>query len=281
MRALLLLLAVYGCAKPAPDKIAETPTDRFAEVAARAGAMTWPDGWITCVKPDGSRDCLGDSLIFSGLAMGADDCEHGQIYEDALVGMIHDNDGELVRHPTIRGSSLDGALGFLWGMAQRARRCPASTERLSAAVRAYSERNARPLEPYFPVVVRQVLHDMGDGDPPSEHDRGLLGSELAGWALAVVSTQAAAFRLHLGYLAFSLVDAPKGKTAYCAAVEKAKIPLIEAFCGRPGLLDWLRDFRYNEWEYRHQRGAWEDPDGDGRETAGVDFLVGYRQAYGG
>ncbi len=280
MKYLITALFLFGCHKPNPDSQPKAPAERFAAIEDRIAAMSWPTGWVSCTDIDGGHGCLGDSLLFTGLALGAADCEHGQIYQDALTEMIHANNGILERHPTIRGSSLDGALGFLWGMARRYANCPDARAATLESVRLYASNSSGTLEPYFSVVLRQVLADMGDGDSPSEHDRGMLGSEIAGWAFAVVTSESAAYRIHLGYLGLSLVDSPKGRVSYCAAVEKAKIPLIESFCGRPGLTEWIDGFLPNVYEFRHQRAIWEGPDANGKQTPGVDYLVGYRQAFG-
>ncbi len=280
MRLILCLLALAACHKPNPESLPKAPADTFTEAENHAVASTSPKGWIICTDAAGALGCFGDSLLFSGLAMGAADCEHGQIYEDAMVEMINGNDGALERYPGIPGASLDGALGFMWGMAKRAGRCADARPALAAAFSHWRSKSAGSLEPYFDVLAVQVLADLGLGDPPSEHDRGVLGAELAGWAFADAVSQSAAYRIHLGYLGLSLVDAPKGRASYCAAVEKAKMPLIEHFCGRPGLSEWLGAFRYDQIEYAHQRAVWETENPAGHHYAGVDYLTGYREAYG-
>ncbi len=58
------------------------------------------------------------------------------------------------------------------------------------------------------------------------------------------------------------------------------IPLIDHKCGRGDLKGWIDAFKFNEWEYRHQRsGKWEQPDGDGDETPGLDLITAIRAAY--
>ena len=275
---LLFLLGTVACNKKSSKIDTYSNTITLSGVEDRAAEMSSPSGWIACLNADGTPGCLGDSLLFTGLAMGSADCEHGKPYEDAIAGMVR-NDRRLSRHPTLLGEiSLDGLLGFYWGTAKRFSRCPEAAESLRDLFALSRSSSESQLEPYFKVVSTQVAAALGLGDPPSEHDRGLLGSEIAGWAFATVVQRAGAFRLHLGYLALDIVDAPKGKSAYCASVGKAGIPLLESFCGRAGLSDWLDAFQFDRMEYAFQRASWESEDPAGKRFPGVDFLVGYRQA---
>ena len=74
------------------------------------------------------------------------------------------------------------------------------------------------------------------------------------------------------------IAAPNGKSVFCGFVVKAKMPLLEQFCGRSGLKDWVLGFQPNVWEYAHQRSpVWERPDGRlGLEMPGLDYLVALR-----
>lgn len=66
------------------------------------------------------------------------------------------------------------------------------------------------------------------------------------------------------------------------------MPVVEHFCGRPGLQAWIDAFSFNTWEYAHQRSpVWETPDAsrivNGArvpvETAGLDLLFALRLLY--
>lgn len=270
-----ILMLLVACGKEPPASVAPASDQgRFIAVEERAAAMTSPAGWIACQNVDGTPGCLGDSLLFTGLAMGAADCEHGQLYQDAIASM----GAVLSRHPSLTGQiSLDGLLGFYWGVARRVRRCPDQVESLRDLFQLSRVTSEAQLEPYFGVVSTQVAADLGLGDPPAEDDRGILGAEVAAWSLATTSTHSAGYRIHLGMLALGLVSAPKGQAAFCASAGAAHIPLVEAFCGRDGLAEWLEAFQEDTWEYRHQRAAWESPDAAGRKTPGIDYLMGYAE----
>ncbi len=272
--AALLSSCTHDDPRPSPEP-AHPAT--FDETASRLISMA-DDGWIVSRTADGEPRQQGDSLIFTGIAMGVLDCDRGDIPERALLKMLAENHGVPYRHPTLRDDySLDGLLGLWWGVEHRTLMCPEARARWAAVLPQHLKATAIP--PYFDVMLRTVITHVMDADAPTIEERGKLGSEVAGWAIAVVSQRAAAYRLHLGFLTLSVVDAPHGQNIYCEAVREAKMPLLEQFCGRVGLEPWLKGFEYNRWEYQHQRAVWEQPDAQGLTTPALDLLVAYRMLY--
>ncbi len=276
MRMLLLTsLLSFGC-KPAakPEPIASNPIT-FATAAERMLAMS-DGGWIVSRGTSGEIQHQGDSLIWTSLAMGALDCVSAMGPESSLLAMIDVTGGRLWRHPSLPGEwSLDGAIGFYAGVLEHVARCPGTKADWARAVRFHAESKPE-LPPRFQTLLDVTQALLGNGPMPSDTDRGLLAAECVGWAVAAVSQHSAGFRLHLCYLTLKSMDAPKGREAFCSAVEAAKMPLLEQFCGRPGLSSWVDGFGYNIYEYKHQRADWEDPDGNGIETPGLDYLVALR-----
>lgn len=280
MKSLLVLLALAACghkepSKPdAPDGV---PHVTYGEASERLLTML-DSGWVVSRNPDGSARDQGDSLLFTGLALGALDCTSGAVPEDALVKMLGERHGGVYRHPTITDDySLDGLLGLWWGIHRRTTRCPDTRPLWAGLIDEHA--HAVTIEPFFRTALEQIAADLGQGAAPSAFERGLLGSEVAGWAASTVGQHAAAYRLHLGFLTLSLVDAPKGKQAYCNEVGAAHIALLEQFCGRPGLAEWTADFAYDRYVYAFQRGVWESPDGAGKTTPAIDLLMALDSLY--
>lgn len=269
----LLIMAMFltGCAKDAPKNVPTENPDpvAYSYVSARALAMS-DNGWIVSRWPDGAMRDQGDSLLFTGLAMGSLNCADGSIPERALLKMLQENHGKVYRHPSIPDDySLDGLLGLWWGISHRVKKCPESQDAWTEILPEHAA--AVTIEPYFEVVLKTVM-----GEPVSDEDRGRLGAEIASWAFGVVTHRAAAYRLHLGFLALDLVDAPKGKAAFCGTVGEAHMPLLDDFCGKEGLADWMGAFDYDRYVYAHQRAVWEAPDGrPGLSTPGIDYLIAY------
>lgn len=231
--------------------------------------------WIVSRGESDSVEHKGDSLLWTALAMGVMDCDAGAPLEAALQKMLSDTNGALYRHPDLPDEwSLDGALGLYWGLSKRLEIC-GGKETWAPLFALHVEKVSLP--PYFDTVRAVVASNLGLGDMPGVDELGRLGAEIDAWAIATVSQKIPAYRLHLGFLVLDTIAAPKSKATYCGAVKDAKIPLLEHFCSRPGLDSWLNLFAYNQYEYRHQRADWEAPDGDGLQTPGIDYLVGYRE----
>lgn len=275
LHIILPAFTTFSCVRKAPPEEPPKTPYTFDEVADRVIGMM-DNGWVVS-RWDGTQEAYGqgDSLIFTGIALGVLDCARAKAPEDALLKMLTENHGALERHPSLPNDwSLDGALGLYYGISTHVKKCPGSVESWRAVWPEHMA--AVTLPPYFWAVQHQVAADLGLEAQPTAEDRGALGAELAGWGLAVVSQRAAAYRLHLAFLAFSVVDAPKGKDNFCQAVAEAKMPLLEHFCGRSGLSDWVAAFQYDVWQYAHQRSpVWEGtPDGrPGLHQPGLDYLI--------
>lgn len=308
MRRLLPLLCVLSCAK-APDSIDREPAPEsikalFSEAEDRLEASFLEAGQVVSRHPDGTPEHQGDSLIWTGMYLGVASCDKGQASENALLNMLHATGGALERfHPLPdeylnNPASMDGALGLYWGVANRVARCPETRQVWLDAMAlhaSYLEGNngrlngshAARLVPEFDLVLDRLVGHLagtGGGRNPPKLNRLLL--ESIGWATATVASRKSGFRIHLVLLALQTLEAsgetlPKtGWATLCQVTKKADMPTLDAWCGRGGLLDYIDSFKYNEWEMRLQRaGAWEQPDGNGLATPGLDLLVAIRQAY--
>lgn len=276
---LALIALVTACGRQDAEPRVDAPTEivaKFDEASGRLLAMTEPHGWVVSRWLDeGAVEHTGDSLLWTGVALGVLACGGGEAPEDALVAML--TDGNLYRHPSeaAREASLDGQLGLWWGIIKRVERCPESREKWAAALENYEPVN---VPEAFNVVLEEARYRVGIGAAPSAVRVSGLAHIVAGWASVVVASKKAGFRLHLGWLSLSALGADNG--SYCAATRGAGIPLVEHFCGREPLFDWIDQFQYDVWEYRHQRAKWEDPDGKpGLATPGLDLLVAIRESY--
>lgn len=274
----LVALAALACTKKSQEDEENLPLP-YELVADRMLDLAHPRGWIVNRYDNGELRKPGDSLLFTGIAMGVLDCTRGAIPETALIEMLTANGGGLVRHPGLPDEpvTVDGALGLYWGVAHRIEKCPETRQRWAGAMQLHATVADRYLEGIFQPMLQQVMADLGLSAPPSEEERGHLGLLMASWAFAVVQNKAAAYRIHLAWLTLDVVPAPHSKTAFCEAVVKAKMPLMEHFCGRPGLAEWVEKFEFNRFEFFHQRAVWESPDGrrdgDPLNTPALDYLV--------
>jgi hypothetical protein len=308
----LIIILLAACA-PAPDKPdqadpVEPIPSVFADAAARLTADFVEDGWVCSRSQDPADETCqhaGDSLLWSGLWLGAGSCSAAFPTELMLRDMIVRNSGALVRHEPLgeyaggREISIDGALGLYLGVAQRVKRCPETKGDWQYAVKfhqAFRGQNGGRLHPNvsdilppgFDLLPTLLLARLSDASDPADLGRrvGQLMAQSTAWAFATSSTHAAAYRIHLAYVAIQTLEAldvsiPDGhRNAFCAAVRDADMPTVDDWCGRGDLKGWIAGFKHDEWEFRHQRsGNWEKPDGQGLRTPGLDLIVGIRQAY--
>jgi hypothetical protein len=297
---LLLLLSFSLCISCQPTEDIEEPVapDDFDGQASYDAAVSRlmafeRDGWIVSLK-DGQPEHQGDSLLWTGIALGVLPCDKAEIFADALRSMLVDNSGYLVRYMPLpeeymggREVSFDGATGFYYGLAANLVRCGSAD-----SWRDYWSLHNRRLPilhpntpgvdvvPEFTVLQDYISHLLGQRGKPHKDRVRILEKEIELWARAVVLQRASCYRIHLGWLYLRSMESlnvlsAKGKYKFCDATDGVGIPLIDHWCGRSHIAEW--NYVENDWEYRHQRcGAWETPDGKpGLETPGLDAVIAY------
>ncbi len=310
MKFILVVCILVGCGKerkegatlPASQNLAEF-TAKAQEVEERMMRDFTQDGWLVSYDTSGMPVGLGDSLIFTTIAMGVVSCENAAKIMQALGSQLVMTGGAFQRFNPLpqeyvggREVSYDGETGAMFGWTMAVRRCPALRGDLGDLWNLHrsfvlandgrlhpSARDAS-LVPGLDYAWDYVGHEFGlRGEP---HKNRLIGFEAAllGWAQAVKSSKAACYRVHLGLLhTLTLAKLGAGiskpaKEKFCAITRNMDMPLTDWFCERGDPRSWLSSFEYDKWEYRHQRcGAWESPDSRGR-TPGLDFLVLYNLA---
>lgn len=261
---------------------------QYQEAVARLESSFVEGGWVVSRRADGTPANTGDSLIWSGIALAALPCSNGTAIEDNLIATITRLGGAVQRYKGVEDASLDGALGLWFGLSRRLD-CPGALAKWSDALRLHFDYVARGdlhpnakalIPPGVDYVPRALAYRYGLGGKPDNRDLDLLELEMTVWAKVVADKKAAGYRIHLAYLALATVDhSDLGHTAFCAATTKAGMPLIDHFCGRDGLKQWISDFEFNTWEYALQRAAWETADGGSFTTPGLDLIIALKTVY--
>lgn len=291
----ITMTLLFGCSKAAPKPAPLDPSQDVidAYVAAEDRLVSLSDnGWV--VSKDGDNiSSQGDSLLFSWMAVGATDCDHRGSIESALSNAIQTSNGALYRHPSLPDSvSLDGAIGLYYGLAT-AKDCGTDLKGVLALHRDFVKSHGMRLNassdtklvPEFDYVLDLLSFRFGIASEPDASKARAVESEVSAWAFAVMASKSACYRIHLGYLTMRSLEAlgamsEQGRSDFCSAAEGADIPIVDHWCGRGDLEGWLTNFKENEWEYRHQRcGGRETPDGNGRETPGLDLIVAMKDLY--
>lgn len=279
LKALLISTFIFGCSQPkqktAPSMSEET---KYNEINSRLVNFLDQD----FVVSHGADNHHGDSLLFTGLAAYSLPCAAGAQVASGLATMVLS--GAYYRYPGDTDPvSMDQLLGLYRGVAARVRRCNEGG-RWKAA---FNVAPADGLPAGFDFVRRKLMAMLElAGDPPASLQAEMEASAVA-WTVATNVVHAPCYRAHLSLIALQTIEemggkiSSEGRTAFCDAARGMEIATIEHWCGRQDLSTALAAFKYNEYEYHWQRGAWELPDGNGLETPAVDYLVAYMDKTGG
>ena len=298
----LCLAACGGMEEPDREPLLFGVKKKYDEAVDRLETNHLENGWVVSRKLDGKTpEHQGEGLIWSGLWMAAAPCDKADHTSEMLRKTISGLEGALIRISPLgeygggsnREVTIDGALGLYRGIAERVERCHEG-EKWAPVIRdhfTFLASNNNKLHPNvkaklikeFTYVLDLLGYRLGLRGRPSKDRLRLLEAQVTSWAAAVMAAKAAAYRIHLGFLALETVERMGESVnwvSFCAASNGVDIPLIDHRCGRGDLKGWIDAYQYNEWEYRHQRsGKWEKPDGHGDYTPGLDLIVAIRNAY--
>lgn len=296
-----ILLSLFSCAKADEKNEPSAPTDEinllFNQAADRLVSLL-DRGLVVSRSADNAAQHKGDSLIWSGIAIGAMPCDKVAVISDALISMIEENQGGLYRHWDLKESiSMDGAMGLYKGVSSLLVRCPEFTGQWREAMalhKKFAEENGDKMNAASSVklpaeftYVRDLLfHRLGIRGKPSGDRLKILENQITAWVAGVKASKSACFRVNLSLVSYQAIESSggsisaTGRNNFCGLTKGMDLPTVDHWCGRDDLKDWVKGFTWNIWEYRHQRcGAWETPDGKGLLTPGVDLLEGINQAY--
>lgn len=304
----LVIIASIACkpAKEKPEKIPLSPdmAQMRADVVARLPQfIDW--NYVVSRNADGSAQHQGDSLLWTSLLIASARCDEFKDVESTLQRSMLLGGGQLRRHYAINDASVDGAIGLFRAVAHRIKLgCPGSWKEPLSELKAYADANHGAINENSSAgldaheyVLRALLDRLSGGSDPDFDGsvRDVLTEAMASWAQSVqlaynlwkrgiTKAPKAAYRAHLALLTFEALDdlgiaIPSGsRNKFCAATKSFDMPTVDHWCGLRPITEWIPDFRYNEFEYRHQRAAlWETPDGNGIQTPAIDLLYAIAQ----
>jgi len=256
------------------------------------------DSQVVSRKVDGSAEHVGDSLIWTGVAIAVLPCDKAEPIATRLAQRIVDQGGELRRFEPLpqeyvggREISFDGETGVYFGLARFVRRCNGATRIKPAfALRqSYVDRfegrlheNSSAFVPdEFTFTRDAISHSLGLRGAPSRDRLLILEQQIAGWLTSVKLAKSACFRANLAWLHIRAIEelgysiSDQGRWAICESQRGLGLAHWSAWCGDAEALDaFVAGFQWNEYEFAHQRcPAWEAPDGkEGLKTPGLDYL---------
>jgi|SRR5687768_5063253 len=303
------IMLIVACStandEPEPLDAVDPIPALFDSTGDRLLANHVENGYVVTRKPNGEREHWREGILWSGVAVYALDCERARSIMEPLVNHIFANGGGLRRFepypvPDKRPPlNFDGFTGFALGVASFAVHCPDAAReiRLADAWEAWTgfvDANHGELWPgtgetipaLFRFTRRAVSHFFGQSGAPDDAALRDMEVTAAGWAGLVKTWKEECYRINLGLIHLRIAEtlgyelSPFWRDRFCEASAGTDIPTVEHYCGREHISNWVSKFRFNEWEYRHQRcGAWESPDGDGDTTPAADLLLALRLGY--
>lgn len=309
MKFAALALCLVACSHKPAARAADVPPPTAEQVAYRAASneltQDFVDGGTWVVSTDGNGDAAhqGDALLWSGTALWALPCALGDGIEAGLIEVITRRGGALVRYePGTDDVSMDGALGLFLGVSRRVTDCGkadlwrAPIAKLLAYENAWqgriNEHASARLIAEFTYVRDLLAAKLDDAGAPDASRQATLETEIGEWMQAIRLAHVlhhgseACYRANLSLDAMLAIEtlggtvSGPGRQAFCAPTASFDIPTVDHYCGRKSLLDYVASFVPNQWEFRHQRCAYEGADGNGLRTPGLDLLVAYVMAYG-
>ena len=255
------------------------------------------NGFVVSKGKNGELHDQGDSLLFTGLLLGALPCEQIQTILDAFERMQDHFNGFLVRIDPLPDEYLrdenfisrDGASGALYGLIRASKRCPESSSRISLILSKWEDavgdslllhpKSKAIITPSFKVFWR-LAH--GKGINTLEYELYMASTLIT--AKLIEDNKSACYPIHLETIQ-NLVFEIKGrpilrvdKDKWCAITKDMGLMLTDWYCDRhtDQLKLWMKNPEISPNVYMHQRCTWESPDGVDILSPRVDYLLLYR-----
>jgi hypothetical protein len=247
---------------------------------------------------------LGDSLLWTMIAAATIPCSDAEVLFNSVSQSVHANDGLVLRFDPLpeklesNQTSRDMEVGFAFGMTFLYKNCPEMRSAIQATWSRhinfiFNENNSlakegprtkveiTPTLRYLLLQVTQYL--LGQSSGASVMDQFLLDSATNVAAIGrSIGRKEPCYPAHLTTLSFMILDAvgasvgESNKIIFCRSTQGQSLPLTDWYCQRPGAEGYLDGFQLNQYEYRHQRCSYEEPDGLGTfESPAIDFLIAY------
>ena len=294
---LITLLLLSACKKAKEISPNDTPSPSLFELseAKLMDIFRSQLGFIVTKDENGEDIDQGDSLLFTGLAMGVVSCESVGRFIVALEDMQIENSGYLIRFNPIPNSyfvdknmvSRDGATGALFGMIRASQRCPQyKAEIESIMLRWHSVvGNAVFLHPQATKAVMtptfKSVFDLAVGKGMGKAEYGLLIASDFVTIKGIKANKLACYPVHLETIEFLIMEMRgvylenADKVKWCDITSGMGLMLTDWYCDRnlASIKSWLNEPDKSPNVYMHQRCTWESPDLKNSISPRVDFLL--------
>ncbi len=273
---------------------------------SRLAATFVKNGYVVSLAADGSIDHVGDSVLWSSIAMAILPCDQGDAMERAVTQSMTARSGAVVRFEPLPASyannvtSRDMETGAMFGFAVRAARCAGSRPALASAwglhlgfiaksgghelfpITSPTTQTHYVISPGLGFLQDAVGDELGVASAPGGISKATFESSLVATVEGIrADSSAACYPAHLSTLqavAAEYAGRPIKRRVYddlCDATRSMDLPLTDWYCRRRDAASYLASYVPNQYEYRHQRcGSRESPDMNaGEQSPGLDYLI--------
>ncbi len=289
---------IFSCGKKAGDVGgSSSPTDQlfnFIESALVKEFISEAASMVMALdEDDDDADAdLGDSLLFTGTALGVVSCKVADRFLTGLERMQDVNAGYLVRFNPLPPEyvtnpvSRDGVIGVLFGLSRAEKRCPDLQARIQTIkTRWKAAIGSSPfLHPKSTAVITPSLKffmDVSYGSQMSTPEYTVFMASIFTTAESIKLKKSACYPIHLQTLEFLTLEVhgkslqDTDKKHWCSITDGMGLMLTDWYCGRNSekTKSWLKSPENSQHVYMHQRCVWESPDIGSLRSPRVDYLV--------
>ncbi len=295
LKRLFLVMLAFSSCKRAPEVEPIPYASEFSHYESRLMDffLSERDFVVSRTEDDGMDD-QGDSLLFSGIALGVVSCDKVPRLLSALKSSQETFRGFLVRfNPLppeyITGKnyvSRDGAIGALFGLVRAAKRCPEQNALIQTVMDDWRAAvgSSYLLHPKSVAVLTpsfRFFWDAAHGHEMSNGEYGFFMATNLFTAEAIRSNRSACYPVNLQLLEFLTLEVMgrrlelADKRKWCETTDGMGNLLADWYCGRgtEAIESWLANPEQSSHVYAHQRCGWESPDIGSKKSPRVDFLL--------
>lgn len=299
MKFFILYILIFSCTPSSPvQPININEQNLFLKYENRLFDNFLANGQVISKNNDGTPTDLGDSLLFSGLAIGSANCDRVKVLLTSLEKMEAHYEDYLVRFNPLPLEfaektdfiSRDGATGVLYGLTLAKKRCPSLAQEIhtilfrwknavSDSFTLYPGSYAAFITPSF-----KTFWDLAHGGEMNFLKYEDLILSILATTLWIKLSKSACYPIHLDTLQFLTLEnlgypiLERHKAEFCSLSNGMGLMLTDWFCERnkDKILAWLHNPESSQNVYMHHRCIWESTDGNSKISPRIDYLLLFR-----
>lgn len=286
-----------------PTQNLSTFDEQGEELERRLLTEFTTNGYVTSKEENGELAEFGDSLLWTGLALGALPCDRGLVMFEALEKTAEAYDGGFVRFQPLPQeyendpTSRDMEVGAMFGLILHLKHCQQKKpvqllakhfqfiRQQGGKLFSHGDSTKININPAFQYFLNVISHKALRLPQPLPIDAATFEGGLISNASFIAASKDNCYPVHLSTLqliTLAIAGYPASsttKSAFCAATQSLKLPLTDWYCSRLDVAQFLDAYELNKYSYVHQRClAWEEA--TPKNEPALDWIVLKRLADG-